>query len=185
LAGDALPKRVVEGLRHPIRQGHLGCSAADCRAILGAHRRVRYTVPGTRTRDAIMIRASAAFLLLLLAGCTAASAPAPNAAPELARFNGSYAVVLSLGSVPFTSIGMCDSRIEHPLTVTNGVISMPWNTVRAINLVGTITPDGALSAAASYEGLNAAMTGKLDLDHHSLTGTLNSHGCIYALSLAG
>jgi hypothetical protein len=132
-----------------------------------------------------MTRASAASLLLVLAGCTAASAPAPSGAPELARFSGRYDVILSLGSGPVTSIGLCDSRIDHPLTVTNGVVSMPWNSARAVNLVGTITPDGALSATATYEGINAVLTGKLDPGQHALTGTLNSNGCIYTLSLAG
>jgi hypothetical protein len=132
-----------------------------------------------------MTRASAAALLLLLAGCTAAGAPAPNGAPELARFDGRYDVVLSLGSGSVTSIGLCDSRIDHPLTVANGVVSMPWNSARAVNLVGTITPDGALSATATYEGINAVLTGKLDPGQHALTGTLNSNGCIYTLRLAG
>jgi hypothetical protein len=132
-----------------------------------------------------MTRAAATALLFLLAGCTAPTMPAPSAAPELARFNGSYPVVLSLNSAPFTSIGMCDSRVDHPLTVADGVVKMPWNSARAIYLVGTIAADGTLSAAASYEGLNAVMTGKLDPDHHALTGSLNSHGCIYLLSLAG
>jgi hypothetical protein len=132
-----------------------------------------------------MIRASAACLLLLLAGCTAQTAPAPSAPPEVARFNGRYPVTLSLDSVPFTSVSMCDSRIDHPLTVSDGRIRMPWNTARAIDLVGTIMPDGTLSATASYEGLNASLSAKLDPARHSLTGTLNSHGCIYNLSLAG
>jgi hypothetical protein len=132
-----------------------------------------------------MTKASAALLLLLLAGCTAPAAPVPSAAPDLARFNGRYPVTLMLGSGPVTSIGLCDSRIDHPLTITDGVVKMPWNSARAINLVGTILPDGTLSATASYEGLHAAMTAKLDPDRHALSGTLNSNGCLYSLSLAG
>jgi len=132
-----------------------------------------------------MTRASAASFLLLLAGCTAPGAPVTSAASELARFDGRYDVVLSLGSGPFTSIGMCDSRIDHPLTVSNGMVKMPWNSARAVNLVGTIMPDGALSATASYEGISAALTAKLDPGRHLLTGTLNSNGCLYTLSLAG
>lgn len=132
-----------------------------------------------------MTRASAACLLLLLAGCMAQTVPAPSAPPEVARFNGRYPVTLMLGSVPFTSVSMCDSRIEHPLTVADGKVRMPWNTARAVDLIGTILPDGTLSASASYEGLSASLSAKLDPERHSLTGILNNHGCVYTLSLAG
>lgn len=131
-----------------------------------------------------MTRAFAAALLFLLVGCTSEPEPPRNVPPTIARFNGTYPVSLTLNSSPTTSVGICDSHLDRTLTITNGVVKMVWNSVRAIDLDGSIGSDGTFSATASYLDFSASMTGKVDPDRHSLTGTVNSNGCIYSMGLA-
>lgn len=131
-----------------------------------------------------MIKAFVAALLFLLVGCGSESKPPANVPPTIARFNGNYPVNLTLTSSPTTGVGICDSRLDRTLTISNGEVKMVWNSVRAIDLDGAIGPDGTFTASASHLDFTASMTGRLDPDRHSLTGTVNSNGCVYSMSLA-